>query len=111
FTGNFGNHANYTGLPGSAHVVVRETDANGPPTLYDLRPSVPCGTATPTPTATRTPTPTPTVAGTATPTPTCVPSGPPGPWTLAAVYPIIVESPAVASNGRRFDDDGVNCRQ
>src|SRR5438128_3084120 len=69
FTGNFGNHANHTGLPANAHVVVVESAAGGPSTLYDLRP-VQCGTPTPTPTATRTPTPTPTATRTPTPTPT-----------------------------------------
>ena len=39
------------------------------------------------------PTPTPTAS------PSCTPGGPPGPWTLVAPYPLIVESAAVTSNG------------
>src|SRR5207253_3231733 len=51
------------------------------------------GCASPTPTATA------TATGTPSPTPTCTPGGTPGPWTLVAPYPLIVESAAVTSNG------------
>ena len=44
-------------------------------------------------------TPTPTATATATATPSCTPGGTPGPWTLAAPYPLIIESPAVTSAG------------
>src|SRR5882757_1139360 len=39
------------------------------------------------------PTPTPTAS------PSCTPGGTPGPWTIVAPYPLIIESPAVTSNG------------
>ena len=59
--------------------------ATGAYFIYTL---APC--ASPTPTAT---------AGTPSPTPTCTPGGTPGPWTIVAPYPLIVESAAVTSNG------------
>src|SRR5207302_3197451 len=65
-TGNFASHADDSGLPADAHVVVRPIEPSGPPTLYDLRRGT-CG-PTPTPTATVTATPTPTG------TPTCTPA-------------------------------------
>ena len=34
-----------------------------------------------------------------TPTPTCVPGGTPGPWTIVANYPTIIETSAVVSDG------------
>src|SRR5207249_4177864 len=43
-------------LPATAAIVVRETDASGRPTLYQLRPAA-CSTSTATPTNTPTPTP------------------------------------------------------
>ena len=52
--GNFASHAHHSGLPGSAHVVVTETDALGPWVLYDIQGGCP---PTPTPTATPTVTP------------------------------------------------------
>src|SRR4029079_13093714 len=36
---------------------------------------------------------------TPTPTPTCTPGGSPAPWTLAANYPLVLESAAVTSDG------------
>ena len=39
------------------------------------------------------PTPTPTAS------PSCTPGGTPGPWTIVAPYPLIIESPAVTSDG------------
>ena len=36
-TGSFASHAHFTDLPGGAHVLTREDDASGPPTLYTLR--------------------------------------------------------------------------
>jgi hypothetical protein len=51
--GNFASHADDSGLPAGAHIVVAATDPTGPPTIYDLRPGGGCaGTPTPTPTAT-----------------------------------------------------------
>ena len=43
--------------------------------------------------------PTPTPTGTPSPTPSCTPGGTPGPWTLAAPYPLVIESAAVTSAG------------
>src|SRR5262249_39794164 len=64
FTGNAASHVTFAGYPGGAHVVVVGGDTKGgPTTLYELRPSGPCGT----------PTPTPTVSGSVTPSPTCTP--------------------------------------
>jgi hypothetical protein len=36
-TGDYASHAHFTDLPGGAHVLTREGDASGPPTLYTLR--------------------------------------------------------------------------
>ena len=68
--GSAANHLSFTGLPAAAHIVVI-TDTTGFPALYDFRPGENCG------------------------------GGPCtlGPWNIVANYPIIVESPAVCSDG------------
>ena len=65
FEGDAASHAIFAGYPGNAHVVVvGGINSGGPTTLYELRPSGPCGT----PTATATPTATVTATATSTPT-------------------------------------------
>jgi hypothetical protein len=87
--GNFASHADHSGLPGGAHVVVTETDPNGPSVLYDLRPGGGCGP---------TPTPTPTV----TPTPTCTPGGTPGAWSQSTPYPTTIVRYGFAQTATHF---------
>jgi hypothetical protein len=63
--GNSASHADHTGLPGSAHVVVTELTPAGPSVLYAIEGGGCPPTPTPTPTATATVTPT--------ATPSCTP--------------------------------------
>jgi FG-GAP-like repeat len=35
-TGSFASHGSYSSLPIEAHIVMRKTDANGPPALYEI---------------------------------------------------------------------------
>lgn len=82
-------------IPFSATATPTQTPAPRPSATPRIRP-----TPAPRPSIPpRSPTPTPTASPTPTPTPTCTPSGIPGPWMLAANYPVMIESPAVASNG------------
>ena len=75
FEGDAASHVILAGYPGNTHVVVVGGTTNGgPTTLYELRPSVPCSTATPSPTPTVTSTATATPTATATVTPTATPT-------------------------------------
>jgi hypothetical protein len=93
----------------TAVIVVSEVTPNAGCPAYTVTITGLCGggtpTATPTasPTVSATPTASPsataTVTGTPSPTPTCSAGGTPGPWTLAANYPLTLESAAVTSDG------------
>jgi N-acetylneuraminic acid mutarotase len=68
--GTSASHVSYTSLPGGAHVVVL-SNADNNPALYDFRPGQNCG------------------------------GGPCTlqPWQIVANYPLVIESPAVCSDG------------
>ena len=69
--GSSANHLSFTSLPATAHIVVI-TDTTGNPALYDFRPGENCGGGGP-----------------------CTLQ----PWQIVANYPLVIESPAVCSDG------------
>ncbi|MEQ1644940.1 MAG: hypothetical protein ABL959_15935, partial [Pyrinomonadaceae bacterium] len=75
--GDLASYSTFSGLPGTANIVIRGGTSSGPIVTYDYVGE--CGTPTPTPTNTPTATPTNTPTATPTNTPTATPTNTPTP--------------------------------